>query len=249
MTEREKFRQDLLELGVSQGDVLLVHSSMKALGTACTPEEVIEDIQTVLTGEGTLLMPALTYENVTPAHPVFDSAVTEPCIGLLPRTFFHRPDVERSINPTHSVCAWGKLSHRLTVGHAMDDTAVGPHSPFMLLPNYKGKLLFIGDILHSCTFMHGIEGIVNPPYLRRARDGYVRYMVNGQEKDYLPCDDFGWGSEFQRIEDILEYPDICKGKLLKANAYLIDSRALLAAGLSKMRAEPYSFVTDISPYI
>lgn len=245
--EFEKLKQDLLELGVNTGDVLLVHSSMKALGTRLSPEEVLDALEDVLGKEGTLLLPALTYENVTAEQSVFDSVTTEPCIGLLPRTFFHREGVERSVNPTHSVCAKGKLAHTLTVGHQMDNSAVGPHSPFMLLPVYGGKLLFIGDILESCTFMHGIESIVKPPYLRY--EGKSRYIVNGVEREFPHCSDFGWGSEFQRIADILEYPDIRKGKLLSANAYLIDSRALLSAALMKMLAEPYSFVTDISKWI
>ena len=247
MTESEKFRQELSELGLCGGDVVMVHSSMKALGTKRTPEEVIDDIQSVLGEDGTLLMPALTYDNVTPESPVFDSEKTEPCIGLLPRVFMHMPDVERSVNPTHSVCARGKLAHTLTVGHAMDNTAVGPHSPFMLLPKHRGKLLFIGDILESCTFMHGIENIIMPPYIRKTAP--VKYTVNGEEREYIGNDGFGWGSEFQRIEWILEYPDIRKGKLGEANAYLIDTRALLAAAVSKMSAEPYAFVTDISEYI
>lgn len=246
MTELENFQKELKELGVKAGDVLLVHSSMKALGTKLSPEDVLDGIEGVLGEEGTLLLPALTYENVTPEHPVFDSGNTEPCIGLLPRVFFRRPGVERSVHPTHSVCAKGKLAHTLTVGHQMDDVAVGPHSPFMLLPVYSGKLLFIGDILESCTFMHGIEEIVHPPYLRQVKN---RFIVNGREREYIGGDDFGWGSEFQRIGDILEEPDIRRGKLLNASAYFIDTRALLAKALSKMRAEPYSFVTDISQWL
>lgn len=222
MTERQKLEQDLLELGVCSGDVVLVHSSMKALQTELAPEEVIGALEHVLGGEGTLLFPALTYENVTAENPVFDSGTTEPCIGLLPRVFFHMPGVERSVHPTHSVCAKGKLAHTLTVGHAMDSAAVGPHSPFMQLPLYGGKLLFIGD---------------------------VEYLVNGQRKRYEGSDDFGWGSEFQRIEEILEEPDFHKGKLLAANAYLVDTRALLAAALLKMLAEPYAFIMDISKWI
>lgn len=244
--ERERFRSELKELGVSAGDVLMVHSSMKALGTSLTPKEIIEDIENVLGEDGTLLIPALTYENVNPEQPVFDSALSKPCIGLLPRVFQCLDGTERSVHPTHSVCAKGKLAHTLTVGHIMDDTAVGAHSPFMLLPLYKGKLLFIGDILNSCTFMHGIEEIVMPPYIRRIKQ---RYVVNGQEREYSGSDTFGWGAEFQRIEYILDYPDIKKGKLLSANAYLIDTRALFAAGIAKMRAEPYAFITDISQYI
>ncbi len=246
MTEREQFRLQLQELGIKPGDTVLVHSSMKAIQTKRTPDEVIEDLLSAVGEEGTLLMPALTYENVTPENPVFESRVTPPCIGLLPNVFMKMPGVERSINPTHSVLAKGRLAHTFTVGHVMDDVAVGPHSPFMLLPVYNGKILFIGDILHSCTFMHGIEEIIQPPYIRRVTN---RYIVDGTEREYIGNDDFGWGSEFQRIEEILEYPDIRKGKLGAANAYLIDARALLAAALSKMWAEPYSFVTDISKYL
>lgn len=246
MTDNEKFKKDLSKLGVNPGDTILVHSSMKALQTDCTPEEIIRSIEEVLGGNGTLLMPALTYDSVTPEQPVFDSSSTEPCVGLLPRVFMRMPGVERSVNPTHSVCAKGRLAHTLTAPHFMDGTAVGPHSPFMLLPLYRGKLLFIGNILDSCTFMHGVEDIVKPPYIRQVRSFFT---VNGEKREYTVNDDYGWGSEFQRIEYILEAPDIQKGKLLSATAYLIDTRALFAAAVSKMRAEPYAFVTDISAYI
>lgn len=98
MKEKEQLKKDLLELGAAPGDVLLVHSSMKALGTELSPEEVLDCLEDVLGEEGTLLLPGLTYENVTPEQPVFDSAVTEPCVGLLPRVFFHRPGTLRSVS-------------------------------------------------------------------------------------------------------------------------------------------------------
>lgn len=248
MTDLEQLRQDLSVLGVKEGDAVLVHSSMKALGTDLIPEEVISALQDALGETGTLLMPALTYETVTRDHPVFNSQETPPCIGLLPTVFWKLPGVERSLHPTHSVCTRGALAHRLTVGHQIDDTAVGPHSPFMQLAVCGGKLLFIGDILESCTFMHGVEDIVKPPWIRELPFPSV-YIVDGQERSYQGSDDFGWGQEFQRIGDILEEPDIRRGKLLRANAYLIDARALLAVGLMEMRANPYAFVTDISKWI
>lgn len=248
MSEYTNLLEDLRALGVQAGDTVLVHSSMKALGTQLTPDQVIDCLQEAVGEEGTLLFPALTYENVNAGSPVFDSDSTEPCIGLLPRVFWKRPGVERSEHPTHSVCAWGRLAHRLTVGHAMDDTAVGPHSPFMLLPVVGGKLLFIGEVLHACTFMHGIEDIVQPPFIKKL-GGQSVYTVNGKERIYGQTDDFGWGSEFQRIADILEEPDIKRGKLLAADSTLIDSRALLASALAEMRSNPYAFVTDISKWI
>lgn len=248
VNELEKLSQDLARLGVEPGGALLVHSSVKALGTSLTPEQILDCLQACLGEEGTLLVPALTYENVNAENPVFDSGKTEPCIGLLPRTFWKLPGVERSVHPTHSVCARGRLAHRLTAGHRMDDSAVGPHSPFMQLAVVGGKLLFIGDVLEACTFMHGIEEIVKPPFIRTLPGKRV-LTVNGEKREYPNTTDFGWGSEFQRIGEILEEPDIRRGKLLNASACLIDARALLAVGLMKMWAEPYSFVTDISQWI
>ncbi|WP_322170458.1 AAC(3) family N-acetyltransferase [Acutalibacter caecimuris] len=238
--------QDLRALGIQPGDAVLVHSSMKALGTSLAPEEVITCLQEAVGDAGTLLIPALTYENVNAQHPDFHSETTPPCIGLLPTTFWRMPGVERSLNPTHSVCARGRLAHRLTVGHEMDSTAVGPHSPFMQLAVVGGKLLFIGDVLHACTFLHGVEEMVQPPYLRPVT---AQYTVNGAPRTYTDMNDFGWGQEFQRIGDMLEEPDIIRGKLLHANSFLIDTRALLAVGLMEMRANPYTFVTDISKWV
>lgn len=54
MSEMELFRAQLADLGVQKGDVVLVHSSMKALGTRRTPEEVIADVQAAVGEEGTL---------------------------------------------------------------------------------------------------------------------------------------------------------------------------------------------------
>ena len=116
-----------------------------------------------------------------------------------------------------------------------------------LLPKFGGKLLFIGEILDKCTFMHGVETFLKPPYIRSFDT--VKYTVNGEEKLFTQNNTFGWVAEFQRIEWLLEYPDIRKGKLGEATVFLIDTRALLAAALLKMSAEPYAFVTDISMYI
>ena len=68
MTEREQLIRDLQMLGVKEGDAVLVHSSMKALGTRFTPEEVIAALQESVGESDTLLMPALTYENVSGEH-------------------------------------------------------------------------------------------------------------------------------------------------------------------------------------
>lgn len=108
MNDAKKLLADMKALGIKEGETILVHASMKALGTKETPETVLDTLQAALGDDGTLLLPALTYENVTPEHPVFDADKTVPCIGLLPRTFWRMPGVVRSVHPTHSVCVRGQ---------------------------------------------------------------------------------------------------------------------------------------------
>jgi aminoglycoside 3-N-acetyltransferase len=249
---KEDFKSQLESLNLNYGDVVLVHSSMKALNTKRTPLEVINDIIAVIGDDGTLLIPALTYENVTPEQPHFSVSETEPCIGLIPKTFFHMDRVLRSIHPTHSVCAYGKHAMEITSKHFIDETPVGPNSPIMKLMEYKGKILFIGDILESCTFMHGIEEIVGTTYtLKREKTHYFIVNKDGTkvERDMYAHDFKGWETEYQRIKNILKYPEIISGKVGQADCFLVNATSLAEKAILKFKEDPYYFVTDISKYM
>jgi aminoglycoside 3-N-acetyltransferase len=219
---------------------------MKALETDMTPEEFLLEIMDALTDTGTLLLPALTYESVTLEHPVFSAAESEPCVGLLPKTFMRMNEVQRSMHPTHSVFAWGANAEAMTREHIEDNTPVGSFSPFMLLPEFDGKILFVGDILDSCTFMHGIEEIVDAPYVMNKE--MTRYtltdaMGNTFEKDYYTHNFAGWEQEYPRIREILEYPDIRTGYICAAPCTLIDPKKLKTAAIERFKEDIYAFVS------
>jgi len=236
----------IIELGITPGDVILMHSSMKSLGTDMTPEEFLLELINALTPEGTLLLPALTYESVTFENPRFSINDSEPCVGILPKTFYKMPGVIRSMHPTHSVCAWGAKADELTKKHIDDNTPVGLNSPFMLLPEYKGKLLFIGDVLGSCTFMHGIEEIVDAPYtLNEKMTTYtlIDSKGNNRQKDYYTHNFKGWAQEYDRIRDILTYPDIKTGLICSATCTLIDAKKLKSAATERFKQDIYAFVS------
>ena len=244
----EDFKSQLLELGLKAGDVVLMHSSMKALKTNKSPIEFINDIISFLGSEGTLLIPGFSFESVNAENPIFKAKETEPCVGLIPRTFFRIPGVTRSLHPTHSVCAFGKRAKELTSGHILDETPVGLYSPIMQMLDYNGKILFVGNILHACTFMHGVEEIVGAPYtLAKERVHYIIEDENGQviEKDMIPHAFHGWRQEYQRIKGILDYPDIKTGEVGQAKCYLIDASALLAKAKEKFNENMFYFVTGI----
>lgn len=239
-------RQQLLDLGLRPGDVVLMHSSMSALKTTLTPEEFLQEIMAVLGDEGTLLLPGLSYDVVSYLTPYFSVNQTPPTVGLLPRTFWRMDDVVRSIHPTHSVLAWGKLAQEITKDHLKDTTPVGPNSPIMKLPEQQGKILFIGDILHTATFMHGVEEEAKVPYGMAAQP--IDYEITPPDgntfmRQWYPRDFSDWKQEYQRMTEILSAPDIQNGPVGKANSYLVDAAALREHSLTALQDDPYFFVT------
>jgi len=236
----------LRALGIGSGDVVMMHSSMKSLMLDISPENFLHELMAVLTDTGTLLLPALTYEEVTFENPYFSVTESEPCVGILPKTFLRMGGVVRSMHPTHSVCAWGAKADILTRDHILDNTPVGPHSPFMLLPGVNGKFLFVGDILHSCTFIHGIEEIVDAQYAMNKEQTLYRLKdTNGviHEKAYYTHNFKGWEQEYTRIRDILVYPDIREGIIGHAPCTLIDSSKLKTAAVERFQKDIYAFVS------
>lgn len=241
-------QKQLTGLGISAGDVVLMHSSMRSLETDMTPESFLLEIMHVLTNDGTLLLPALTYESVTTEHPVFSISESEPCVGMLPKTFMKMDGVVRSMHPTHSVFAWGAKAEVFTSDHILDNTPVGNNSPFMLLPVFNGKILFVGDILYSCTFMHGVEEIVNTPYvMNKDTTEFTLKDTAGniRKKEYYTHNFKGWEQEYTRIRDILTYPDIRTGPVCSAPCTLVDAKKLKAAAIERLEKDIYAFVSPV----
>ena len=89
MSANEQLCADLLALGVRPGGVLLVHSSLRALGfIPGGAEAVIQGLLEALGPQGTLLMPALSYEHVTPAEPALrPAAALLPTLAPFPKPF------------------------------------------------------------------------------------------------------------------------------------------------------------------
>ncbi len=158
----------LREIGVSEGGLLLVHSSLSKLGYvpggAIT---VIGALREVLGKEGTLVMPAHTWEWMNKGLRVFDARSTPGCVGALPEVFRKLPGTLRSLHPTHSVCAAGPLAQWLCEGHETSDTPCGEGTPYAKLLEKDGQILFLGATLESNTSFHTMEAVCDFPHLLR----------------------------------------------------------------------------------
>ena len=163
MHTREHLKQDLAALGVQPGDAILMHSSFKALGgMEDGAKGFFEAFQELLGEEGTLVLPALSYESVSREQPHFDVRTTPSCVGYLPEYFRTQIASIRSLHPTHSCSAVGRQADFLCSEHYRDRTPVGPHSPFARLPQVHGKILILGSHPDHNTTLHGVEETAEP---------------------------------------------------------------------------------------
>lgn len=244
--------RDLAALGVQPGDAVLMHSSFKSLGgMEGGAKGFFEAFMQLLGQDGTLVLPALSYESVTRENPHFDQRQTPSCIGYLPEYFRTQVDgVVRSLHPTHSCCALGKQADFLCSVHHLDRTPVGPHSPFARLPQVNGKILILGSHPDHNTTLHGVEETAEPEYVfdRSAPIVYTVTDADGRTAQVTHLRhgfhfaDRYYEQRYARIMNLLDKTEMRTGKVLDADCVLMDARAVWQKGHEALLKDPLYFV-------
>lgn len=238
----EQMAKDLRSLGIRSNDIILMHSSLSSLGYVEGGADTVIDTLLEVLRDGTLLVPALSYETVTVNSPDFSVKDSPSCIGKISETFRNRPGVIRSMHPTHSVCGIGMLAEEILSQHLETDTPVGAKSPFALLPKYGGKVLMLGCGLRPNTSMHGVEELVKPDYLLHPEP--LEYRLTGYDgitftKIYRRHD---FRTAIQRYDRLANKMEIICDKVLNATCYLIDAKTMWQVGEKTLRENPHYFI-------
>ncbi|GAA2574283.1 AAC(3) family N-acetyltransferase [Winogradskya consettensis] len=178
----ESLAEDLRELGVRAGDVLLLHSSARSVGyVAGGPQSIVQAILDVLGPGGTLVVPTHTPDNSDPGgwsnppvpgswqpvirdhHPGFDPARTPSrWMGVLPETVRTWPGSLRSTHPHVSFAALGPHAAEITNGHDLAD-GFGEASPLGAVYRADGKVLLLGCGFDRNTSLHLAEARQDQP--------------------------------------------------------------------------------------
>ncbi|MCL2815134.1 MAG: AAC(3) family N-acetyltransferase [Oscillospiraceae bacterium] len=144
----------LRELGLKAEDNIVVHSSLSSFGyVKGGADAVIDALMELLTPDGTILMPSFNHGEVYDDGGIFDVKATPTVSGKIADTFWRRPSVLRSMNPTHPFAAWGKKAGRYTANHYSVDS-FGEDSPIGLLWQDGGSCLLLGVGYSANTFHH-----------------------------------------------------------------------------------------------
>ena len=251
MYQKADIIRDLQKLGIKAGDMVLMHSSFKALGEIEGGAKTFFDAVMELLGEeGTLILPALSFATVTAEAPLFDIDLTPSCVGYLPEYFRTCYEgVVRSMHPTHSCCVKGKYAQALIRDHEKDITPVGTHSPFTKLPEYGGKILMLGCGTRCNTSMHGVEETAEPIYCLNRKEPITYLLKRGDcvteqiaYRHSFRVADTQYIQRYDRMLDLLTEDEYTVGNVLEATCYLMSAKAVWEKGHEKLKNDPLFFV-------
>jgi aminoglycoside 3-N-acetyltransferase len=148
--------------GVPGDGVLFVHSAFRRLGAqGFRAEAFVEGLLDYMRA-GTLVMPTMTWRVVTPANPLFDELDTPSHVGILAERFRLGYATHRSLHPTHSVAAYGRLAGQVTATHHLDDTPCALTSPYGRARQTDAHIVLLGIGFERCTAIHHAEEVVAP---------------------------------------------------------------------------------------
>lgn len=143
------------KLGITKGDVLLVHSSYKSFGgVKGGPQTVIDALKHILSEEGTLIVPTFNYDFCDGVP--FDIRKTPSKMGIISELVRSDKDSKRSLDPVFSFAVFGKQRDYLT--NLKSKHSFGQNSIFAKLRELNAKIMIIGLTYNeSMTFFHHIE--------------------------------------------------------------------------------------------
>jgi aminoglycoside 3-N-acetyltransferase len=173
---RESIRRDLVKLGLREGDTVIVHSSLKALGYVVGASVAVVGAMLDTVGdEGTIVTPSHSYGHSDPSTwtsppvkpkwvdtvrehlPAFDPQTTPTTrMGRIVETFRSWPGTLRSRHPETSFCANGKNAEFITANHSYE-MGQGNESPLARIYDLDGKILLIGVGYDRNTSFHLAE--------------------------------------------------------------------------------------------
>src|SRR6202161_4377479 len=258
----QKLANDFRELGISAGDTVMLHASVRAVGeVAGGPDQIHLALKSVLTEEGTLMMYAscpryydevgrggLTTEQereIREKLPVFDplTARSDRDNGALVEFFRTYP--HSCVNPhVTRFDFWGKQTEHLMSSQPWN-YALGSDSPLERFLKLDGKIVLLGSDHDAVTFLHYVEHVADIPGRRIAR-----YKVPLMEKGcrvWRAMEEFdtsgdgvhaNWPARFfAKIVDSLLVKTENKGALVgNAMTHTLGARELLDFALPVMEA-------------
>lgn len=262
---RAQLADDFRALGVSPGDTVMVHASVRAVGAvAGGPDQIHLAIKDAVTDAGTMMMyagcpdgyddvgrgvyPGSIERELLEKMPAFDPHTARAARdhGALVEFFRSYPGSLVNEHVTRFV-VWGARAQYL-ISKQPWDFAFGRGSALERFVTLGGKILLIGCDHDNVTFLHHAEHLLDVPGLRIATfevpvlDGGVRVWKEMKEVDSSAGAHPSWPERFfaQIVNRYLARTQNRGSRVGHAHGFLFDARGLLESALTEMRAAAMS---------
>lgn len=229
--------EQLRALGVNEGDVLLVHTSYRAVRpVAGGPAALIAALQSAVGDDGTLVMPSWGDDDDAPFDPATTSVSDS--LGVTAATFARTPGVRRSAHP-FAFAAIGRHADEIVA----DPLPAPPHrleSPVGRVWELDGKVLLLGVGHDADTTIHLAEVLARVPYgvpkhCTVLEDGR-RVRVDYLENDHC-CQRFTLADDWLRATGAQR-----EGRVGNAHARLLRSRDIVRVVRERLEHSPLIFL-------
>jgi len=243
---------DIQGFGLKGGDIVIVHSSFKALGLQdSTPADVIHTLLSVLGANGTLMMPTFTYSyagirNVQPFNPEKTIGIKN---GILSETLRQHPKALRSGHPTYSVAVIGK--HAAVIAQGREKAVpLGRGSSFEVAISLGARILLIGVGNKYNSALHYAEVAADLPYNDIPfREFWGRTALleksNRVIEVTLPNEFPGCSTNFNVVDEYLDSKGLLThGRICDADSMLMNANDMIGMVVSKLRECPAWLLCD-----
>ena len=169
----EALAQQLLDLSVKPGGVLLVHTAFSRVKPVeGGPSGLIDALHAALGPGGTLAMPSMASDD---DHPFDPKRSSSPDMGVMAETFWSHSGVLRSNSPR--AAAVGPSAAQITAPHPLDPPH-GLDSPAGRVYELDGQVLLLGVGHDANTTIHLAENLAG---VRYRGDKYVTVLDGGRQ--------------------------------------------------------------------
>lgn len=250
MSEKLVLKEDILsalkEVGVQEGQNIMVHTSLKSLGYVCGGAQVvIEALLESVGSMGTIMMPTQSWKNLDPStgvhweigeedyplirdhFPAYDKDITPTnTMGAVAEMFRKWKGSLRSDHPARSVAANGRYAKYLTEHHDLSNI-FGEGSPLGKLYELDGYVLLMGVGYDKNTSLHLADAIASYPSKHNCIE-HSAILENGKRvwKAYETL--YVDGEDFTKIGEAFEKTNIVhKAKLGNGTITLMRQRDLV----------------------
>ena len=251
MISFDKLVSEFRRIGLSNGDVLLVHSSFKSFGgVEGGPQTVIDALMNVLGSEGTLIVPRFNFDFSTYGT-TWDVRSTPSHMGIISEFVRKDPRSKKVFHPIYPFSIIGKyadelIKHRYKGGYSKD-------SIFHQLLVYDAKIIQIDKVYKSTTLIHHAEEILKVDY--KYYKNFTGYVIdeNGKKYEdtfnlYVRKIDEGYVTDVLPIGKILEDEGVMNiDRIADATIWYMKARDVYDCTVKAIQKNPHVLCKIIPP--